>query len=279
MTVTEALRVTRARLEAAGIESAEAEAWTLLGHSLGVSRSELLLSRARLLSAAEHQALDLLLSRRERREPLQHILGVAHFYGLTLRVTPATLIPRPETETLVELGLNLLTGKLQPQVLDVGTGSGAIALAFKAERPDALVWATDLAPAALAVAEANAQRLALEVHFVTSDLLLEPSVGAFAQRADLLVSNPPYLPQSDARWLSPEVQRDPPAALFSGADGLAHFRQLTAQAFSRLEAGAVCLLELDPRNVALAQRESARWSQVSVHNDLLGRARFLRLTR
>lgn len=275
----EALKTVTARLAYAGIASAETEASALLEALLDTTRSGLLLCRTRVLSASELTKLDTWVARREARYPLQHILGVAHFYGLTLRVTPDTLVPRPETERLVELGLLGLKHVPRPQVLDVGIGSGAVALAIKAERPDAAVWGTDVSQKALRVAAENAASLGLEVHFVHSDLLSNPDVQGFARTADLLISNPPYLPEADAAQLSPEVQRDPPGALFSGSDGLAHFRKLTTQALASLKPGTVCLLELDPRNVRQARAESPAWAEATVYTDLVGRERFLLLKR
>lgn len=279
MTVGEALQSVRARLAGAGIESADAEAWLLLETLLTVTRAELLLNRTSVLSENQYQQLEAWLELREAREPLQHILGVAHFYGLTLRVTPEVLVPRPETEVLVELGLGRLRGNDQPNVLEVGTGSGAIALALKTERPDATVWATDISEGALEVAKANAQNLGLDVRFRVADLLDDPGLQTFAQRTDLLIANLPYLPESDVEGLSPEVQRDPPGALFSGVDGLEHFRRLAAQAWPLLEPGAAALFELDPRNVESAELESKAWAAASLHRDLTGRVRFLLLTR
>ncbi len=279
MTLAEALAVSEERLRYAGLETPRTEVLELLEHLLGLSRSELHLSRSRVLTLTETEQLEGWLERRVSREPLQHITGIAHFYGLDLDVTPETLIPRPETERLAELGLHILKGTTQPKVLDVGTGSGAVALALKNERPDAVVWASDFSEGALEVAEQNAKRLGLEVHFTLSDLLSAPEVQVFARNVDLLISNPPYLPESDASWLSPEVQRDPPKALFSGADGLEHFRRLSTQALGLLKPGAVCLLELDPRNVRQAQAESGAWAEAAVHTDLVGRERFLQLKR
>ncbi len=275
----EVLKRVSNRLERAGLPSPEVDASALLGALLNVTRSELLLRRMRVLNVPELTQLEDWVARREARTPLQHILGVAHFYGLTLRVTPDTLIPRPETERLVEVGLLSLKDVSQPKVLDVGTGGGAIALAIKAERPDAVVWGTDISPEALRIAADNAVSLELEVHFTYADLLSNPDVQTFARTADLLVSNPPYLPEIDAATLSPEVHCDPPAALFSGTDGLAHFRKLTAQASTLLKPGAVCLLELDPRNVRHARAESHGWAKAAVYTDLTGRERFLMLRR
>ena len=277
MTLAEALTEAEHRLRAVGIESAGVEARALLGHLLGLSRTELTLERARPLTLEQEAAFERLLERRERREPLQHIVGAAPFYGLELKVTPAVLIPRPETERLVELCLEALRDVPQPKVLDIGTGSGAVALAVKSERPDAEVMATDISAGALKVAQGNARRLGLEVTFVRADLLEHPTLKAFASLAHVLASNPPYLPEEDE--VSPEVRADPPAALFSGLDGLAHFRRLESQAFDLLPKGSVVMLELDPRNAPTALGSSGRWAQRRLESDLAGRTRFLRLVR
>lgn len=277
--VLEALGYASSRLEEAGLEHPEREASALLEELLGVSRSELLLSRTRILSADELARLGAWLERRAAREPLQHVVGVAHFYDLTLAVGPNVLVPRPETERLVELGLGAIKHISQPNILDVGTGSGAVALALKAERPDAAVWATDLSEKALSVASGNAERLGLKVTFVQADLLADPTVQSFAGRADLLVANLPYLPEGDAAWLSPEVQRDPASAIFSGRDGLGHTRRLLEQAATLLKPRATCLLELDPRNVRQAETEVSGWVKKEVLTDLVGRERFLKLKR
>ena len=279
MSVLEALEYAASRLEEAGLEHPEREASALLEELLGVSRSELLLSRTRTLSTDELAWFRTWLERRAAREPLQHVVGVAHFYDLKLSVSPDVLVPRPETERLVELGLEAVRNVLEPNILDVGTGSGAVALALKAERPDAAVWATDLSEKALEVASRNADRLNLNVTFVRADLLADPTVQAFAERADLLITNLPYLPEADAAWLSPEVQRDPASALFSGRDGLGHARRLLKQAATLLKPGATCLLELDPRNVRQAETEVGGWAEVVVLPDLVGRERFLKLKR
>ncbi len=279
VTVGEALARATERLARAGIESAPSEAFSLLGHLLDSSRGDLLLARAQPLGTEQLLRLEGWLSRREQREPLQHILGVAHFYGLELRVTPQVLIPRPETERLVEVALERLHRVLRPVVLDVGTGSGAVALALKAERPDAVVIATDVSEAALKVACENAERLGLKVDFALSDLLTAPEVDAVARRAHLIVSNPPYLPEGDRERVSPEVRADPEGALYAGADGLDLFRRLERQAHGLLKPGAALLLELDPRNVADALETAGEWKAKEIHADLLGRARFLCLER
>lgn len=274
----EAQALAEARLKAAGIDSYAAEASLLLQYLCGLSRSELALARQRPLSAAQVDTLERWLRRRAAREPLQHIVGVAHFYGLELAVTPAVLIPRPETELLVWQALKLLDGAARPRVLDIGTGSGAIALAIKRERPDAQVMACDISAAALAVARANAARHKLEVAFIESDLLAEPRVAEFAKEAQLITANLPYLPESDRGTVSPEVSHDPPLALYGGEDGLALFWRCEAELKALLTPGAQALFELDPRN--LAQASTARgWRRIERFCDLAGRARFLLLTR
>lgn len=282
-TLAEAMALAQETLEAAGVDNPLEDGVSLLGQLLGMSRSGVMLERHRSLSPEQWNLYLSQLSRRARREPLQHILGVAYFYGLELRVTPAALVPRPETERLVELALEALRNVPEPKVVDVGTGSGAVALAIKAERPDAEVTAGELSAKALDVARDNAARLNLEVAFVRSDLLREPTLREAVAAADLLVGNLPYLPDADRSWLSPEVRADPAEALFSGEDGLGHFRRLEAEAAGLLRPGARLMLELDPRNApaALAQAtlEEGRWAQGRLEADLLGRRRFLLLER
>ena len=279
LTILEARAWLVGHLGELGVASPAAEADLLLEALLGLSRSSLLLARNRRLSAEQTRTLETQLARRAEGEPLQHVLGLAHFYGLELRVTPDVLIPRPETERLVELALETVASLPTPKLLDVGTGSGAVALALKRERPDATVMASDVSAAALQVAADNAARYGLEVGFVNSDLLTAPAVAALAPSLDLLVANLPYLPEGDAAWLSPEVRREPGMALYSGPDGLAHFRRLVRQTYGLLKPGAVCLLELDPRNVRQAQAEANAWAEATVLNDLTDRERFLRLVR
>jgi len=279
VTVHELRKRLTARLRRAGIASPEAEAAWLLTHLLGVSRAELGLLGGESVDEADARTLEGWLARRERREPLQHILGFAPFYGLALRVTPAVLIPRPETEQLVEIALGQLGALAAPRVLDVGTGCGAIALALKHELPDALIMATDLSCAALEVAAANATALGYAVTFVEADLLADPQVEAFAREADLVTANLPYLPESDRDSLSPEVQADPPLAIFAGQDGLSQFKRLLPQAYALLKPGAWLIAELDPRNAETALASAADWASGQLRPDLLDRPRFVLLQR
>jgi len=279
VSVAEARLLAVRRLRAAGVDSAEAEAMTLLEAVTGLDRGELLLVPDRRLSEEERLRLLELLRRRAAREPLQHILGRAPFYGLELEVDASVLVPRPETERLVELVLEKLRGREAPSVLDIGTGTGAIALAVKAERPDASVMAADVSPAAVTLARRNAERLRLAVRVRRSDLLAEAEVAAFAAGCDALVANLPYLPAGDAAGLQPEARRDPPGALFAGEDGLRYARRLLDQAYRLLPGGALLALELDPRNVRLAAAAARAWRSAGVEVDLAGRERFLTAVR
>ncbi len=279
MNVAKALSLTQETLEAAQIESHRVESLVMLEHLLGTSRVDIVTNYKRPLSESQQAKLSRWLTRRAQREPLQHILGVGYFYGLELSVTPDVLIPRPETERMVELALRRLGRRAPLKVLDVGTGSGAIALAIKAERPNTEVVATDISAAALEVARANAAKLGLNVRFLRADLLKTDEVRAFAKDADLIISNPPYLPESDRHEIGPEVQADPQEALYSGEDGLAHFRYLACDAHALLKPDAWLFVELDPRNVRTAFDECEGWRQRWVEKDLVRRERFLRLRR
>jgi len=275
MTLAAARRIVIRRLEAAGVDSPVSEALVLLEAATGLERTALMLNPERELGAQERQRLLDTLRRRVSREPLQHILGTAPFYGLDLAVDASVLVPRPETERLVERVLEELQDVRAPRVLDVGTGSGAIALAVSAERPDAKVVATDVAPEAVALTRRNAARLRLGVRVLRSDLLSEGEVAAFAAGCDVIVANLPYLPDADAGTLQPEAERDPALALYAGADGLDLARRLIRQAALLLQSGALLALELDPRNVRTALREVGAWREASVERDLAQRERFL----
>lgn len=279
MTVHEAWRSARDALAEAGIESAAAEAWWLLEATTRRSRAELVIDRSRPLGPAELRELIHAVRRRAAREPLQHIVGRTEFFGIEVAVDARALVPRPETERLVELALERVRHVRSPRMLDVGTGSGAIALAIKHARPDAEVLATDVDPAALALARENAARLGLDVSFALSDALEDPGVEAFARRADLLATNPPYLPDADRAAASPEVRYDPVRALYGGPVGTELFLRLLAQARAFLPDGAWLVAELDPRNVRTAHAEVHGWAEAEIAADLAGRERFLLLRR
>lgn len=236
------------------------------------------------LRAEQRTRLDGWIDGRAAGTPLQHLLGVAPFWGLALEAGPDALIPRPETERLVELALNAIAGRDAPRVLDLGTGSGAVAIALARERPDAQVWASDIDAAALSVAARNVDAYAPRVRLLRSDLLEAPEVRELLPRLDLLVANLPYLPGADAATLPPEVRREPPLALFGGPDGLDPFRRAWSRLRGALPRTAEAWFELDPRNVAVAAEEvradpASAGRPVAVEADLADRARFLRVGR
>jgi release factor glutamine methyltransferase len=204
VTAREALREAELRLAAAGLETPRVDAELLVAHALGVSRTGLYADLD-----APVEGVEPLLSRREAREPLAYVLGEWGFRRLILKTDHRALVPRPETEIVVERALAVLEGATEPRVLDVGVGSGAIALALKDERPDARVTGVDVSPGALALARENADRLGLDVD------LRAGSLDAAAEGWDLVVSNPPYV--ETLAGLQPELVYEPAGALL-GAD-------------------------------------------------------------
>lgn len=276
-TIGETLETITARLARAGVPSPRADAEALIGFATGLSRTALILDRNRELEPGVFGMLEGFIQRRENREPLQWILGHTNFYGLELFVRPGVLVPRPETERLVEIALDALREISTSlfRVVDIGTGTGAIALALKHERPRAEILATDIDPRAVSLTRENAEALKLEIGVSQGDLL-----GNLRPPFDAIISNPPYLMDADFESLEPEVQRDPHTALFSGADGLGIARRIVDTAKGALKPGGFLALELDPRNVhALAtELENTVWDNVIVHSDLSGRERFLTAT-
>lgn len=206
MTAREALAEAERRLAAAGVETPRVDAEWLVAHLLGTTRSGL---AARLDD--EVDGLEPLLARREAREPLAYVLGEWGFRRLTLKTDERALVPRPETETLVERALALVEGVERPRILDVGVGSGAIALALKDERPDARVTGVDVSPEALALACENAERLGLQV-----ELRQDEGAAAAGEGWDLVVANPPYV--EELAGLQPELGWEPEVALLGSGE-------------------------------------------------------------
>lgn len=262
------LRAVEARLAGAGVETPEVDAELLVGHVLGLSRSEVALDRDRPVTDRERAALEDLVERRARREPLQYVLGEWGFRRLTLRVDARALIPRPETEVVVERALALLAGKDSPAVLDVGTGSGAIALAVADERRGAHVLGIDSSPAALELARENAELLGLPVDFAQHDLLAGLPGGPW----DLVVSNPPYVPPADRATLAPEVREWEPALALHSPDATA---SIARHAIDVLAAHGALVLEVGDGQAAdvASLLGSLDYADVRMTVDLAGRER------
>jgi release factor glutamine methyltransferase len=268
VTSREALRRAEERFAEAGVESPRVDAELLLAHVLGTPRSELHADSRRELTGGERDELERLVARREAREPLAYVLGEWGFRRLTLKVDPRVLVPRPETEVVVERCLARIAGATEPSVLDVGTGSGAIALAIADEHPGARVTAIDASEDALAVARENAARTGLAVELVQRDLFEGLPDGPW----DLVVSNPPYIRADEIDALGPEVRDWEPRAAVVGAgttEGVASAARLV------LRPGGALVLETAggrAEDVAELLRELG-YEDVRVTDDLTGRSR------
>lgn len=249
MTVQESLANAAARLSATEYlrASGRRDAELLLLHVLGADRATLFAHPDRSITPAQLAAYQAAIERRVASEPIQYITGRQEFFGLQLKVTPATLIPRPETEHLVEAVLDRLSHAQPLKILDIGTGSGAIALALAVHLPLAEITATDLSPEALAVARENAltHNLSHRIRFIQSDLLASLPKGEQAQAFDAIVSNPPYIPEGAGAELHPQVRDYEPAqALFAGPLGEDIYRRLIPQSHCALKPGGLLALEI-----------------------------------
>lgn len=279
MTIGGVYRQTVQRLQTGGIEEAEIEAALLLGHLFGLSRSQLVLADGQPVSAATQLQLEQLLTRRLRREPLAYILGEWEFWSLAFEVTPAVLIPRPETELLLETALEVLkTGPEAVQLLDLGAGSGAIPIVLARELPLSSIYSLDCSLAALAVAVRNANRhgVADRVRFLASDWLRGIRRTPLF---DAVISNPPYIDSLALKDLQPEVRAfEPRLALDGGRGGLEIIERLSRDISDVLKPGGWLFLEIgfdQGERAAVIFEEAGRYREIRVHRDYAGHSRIL----
>jgi release factor glutamine methyltransferase len=256
-----------AQAKAAGLDRLDAQ--LLLGHLLARPRTWLLAHDDAGLDTAQHEAFRRLLARRADGEPVAYLVGATTFHGLALLVDANVLVPRPDTELLVDWAIELLAADAPRRVVDLGTGSGAIALAVKHARPGATVLATDISDAALVVARANAARLGL-------DVVIQPGawwLGLDDQRFDLVLSNPPYIASGDPHLAA--LQHEPMLALTPGGDGVDALREIVAGAPGHMARGAWILLEhgYDQAEAVQALLRAQGFNGVETRRDLGGRAR------
>jgi release factor glutamine methyltransferase len=276
-TVAQARRVLAEKFRAAEIESPELDARILIGHALGLDHAALAAAEGQELSDADALRIDALAGRRMGREPVARIVGEKEFWGLSFIVNPAVLVPRPETETVVEVALSLVDRTAPLRIADLGTGSGAILLALLSELPQARGRGIDIAAEALDVARVNARRLGLadRADFALGDFAA--AEGAF----DLIVSNPPYIASADIAALSPDVREyDPHQALDGGPDGLAAYRAIAAIAPRLLASAAHLVVEIGAgqQSAVSAIFVQSGLAITGVHHDLAGILRVLSAT-
>lgn len=272
MTVLEVLNAATGYLEKNGVPSARLNAEHLLAHVLGKKRLDLYMQFDRPVSEAERAPLRELIKARSSRKPLQHLVGNWDFFGRTFQVDARALIPRPETEQLIEIALERLTPDAS-LIADVGTGSGIIAITLAAERPNLKVIATDQSAVALELAQANAalNEVAERIEFQHCDLLPENACGL-----NLIAANLPYIPSSEIAGLQPEVQFDPVSALDGGPEGLDLIIRLLPLAKAKLKSGGHLLLEIghDQGDRVSSLLKEAGYCEVGVVKDYEGRDRF-----
>jgi release factor glutamine methyltransferase len=265
------------RLKEAGCGTPDLDARLLFQAATGLSREDIILDPGRRIPAGEIGHFEALVMRRMEREPVSRILGEREFYGRPFRITPATLDPRPDTETLVEAALALMPQGAR--LLDLGTGTGAIVVTLLAERPDATAVATDLSQEALAVARENAERAGVAQRLcLMHGSWFAPVTGVF----DMIVSNPPYIPKADIEGLSPDVRNfDPGLALSGGDDGLDPYRAIAPRAASHLAAEGHVLVEIGAGQAEQVEAifAASGFSKVERHKDLGGHVRCLAFRR
>ena len=275
MTVLEAIQRSTDFLAKRGVESPRLQAELLLAHRLAMPRMKLYLNFERALTAEETDEYRELIKRRSQREPLQHITGSTSFCGYEIAVNRNALVPRPETEILAELGWTFLSPLPSGTALDVGTGTGCIAIALAAKCPNAKIFASDISPEALALAKENASKNNAHIEFLEGDgFAALPRDGQF----DLIISNPPYIASAEIETLEPEVRDfDPRPALDGGVEGLDFDRMFAVQAKPFLKPDGKIMLEFgDGQAPAIRQIfENEKWIVEAVKDDYSQRARIL----
>lgn len=301
MTVLEILNRTKVFFEKKGVPDARLDAEYIISHGLGMkNRMDLYLNFEKPLTAAELDTLRPLVARRANREPLQHIVGDTSFRGHIIKCDPRALIPRPETESLVDMAIERLNGAESPFIVEVGTGTAAISIACAKEIAGAKVLATDISEEALSLARENAQANGLneELTFAQGDLLDavtgdivakivgasagsagSPTLSATLPKISCLIANLPYIPDGEKGKLQPEVDKfDPALALYGGPDGLDLVRKLLQQTEGKLSAGAPILLEIGSEQAEVLKNEAGNYPWLEfegIHKDYCGNIRFV----
>jgi len=271
-TLGEILKKSEEFLVRKAIDNARGDARRLLAHGLGIAPMQVLLQFERPLTDAEVATLRALVVRRSQNEPLQHILGTVGFRHLEIRCDARALVPRNETEQIVDEVLSRVKGTPKARVHEVGVGTGCISLSLRHERADLRVTASDISPDALALAGRNAQILGIWVPMLRMDLL----AGIRPDSLDAVVSNPPYIASREIAKLSAEVQADPLLALDGGADGLDIFRRLVPQALEALKPGGWLVAEHGfDQGTSTRELCGQGWTDVATVRDLSGQDRFL----
>jgi release factor glutamine methyltransferase len=285
-TIAEAISEGARQLERAGASEARRTAGVLLAHRLKVERTHLLMRPEQSISEEDYKIFLRMIERRAAGEPLQYITGHQEFYKLDFLVTPAVLIPRPETEFLVERVLTLVRESQQaaPLIVDAGTGSGAIAVTLAVEIPGARIIATDISGAALKVARQNAARHGVNsrVEFYEGDLLAPLAALGVENRVDVLACNPPYIAASEPELVQREVcEYEPHMALFGGDDGLIFYRRLLAEGFDWVKPDGflVCEIGYNQLDAITELVAASRWQLIDVTNDLQGIPRTLTIRK
>jgi release factor glutamine methyltransferase len=269
MNIAEALKSASRSLEAAGIGDPRREAASLLTFVLGRDSAFLIAHPEYVLTVTEHERFDAVVRRRAKREPFQYIVGRQEFYGLDFQIEIGVLIPRPETEVLVEAAIDLLAGRVATRIFEVGVGSGCISIAILKNVAGAKAIATDISDAALRLASINAER-----HQVTDRLELRRG-DIFVDKAelvDLIVSNPPYVPDGETATVQPEILWEPHSALFAGTDGLGVVRRLITEAPRLLKPGGTILIEIGHSQSPIVSNlfDQSLWKPATFLQDLQG---------